>query len=173
MSGRADPVRPSDDRCHRVAQGIEEKVMVREPAAKLAEARIRALIDDWAKTIRAKDVDGVMARHMADSVTFDLAPPLISTGTDAKGLQAWFSTWRGPLGYEIRDLNITAGADVAFCHCLNRLSGVKHDGEKVDMWFRQTLCWRKLGSDWRIAHQHESVPFYMDGSYRAAVDLKP
>jgi PhnB protein len=138
-----------------------------------AEAQIRAVIEDWAKAMRAKDVDGVLAHCAADIVTFDLAPPLLSTGADAKGLQAWFVTWRGPLGYEIRDLNITAGDDAAFCHSLNRLSGTKTDGEKADVWFRLTLCFRKTGGKWRIAHQHESVPFYMDGSYRAAVDLEP
>jgi ketosteroid isomerase-like protein len=26
---------------------------------------------------------------------------------------------------------------------------------------------------WKIAHEHTSVPFYMDGSFRAAIDLKP
>jgi PhnB protein len=26
---------------------------------------------------------------------------------------------------------------------------------------------------WKIVHEHSSTPFYMDGSYRAAVDLKP
>jgi ketosteroid isomerase-like protein len=88
-------------------------------------------------------------------------------------LRAWFATWQGAIGYEIRDLHLTAGDDAAFCHNLSRLSGTKTDGEKVDIWFRQTLCFRKLGARWRIAHQHESVPFYMDGSYRAAVDLKP
>jgi uncharacterized protein (TIGR02246 family) len=147
--------------------------MARENAEAVAGDQVRGLVDDWARALRAKDVDGVMAHYTADSVTFDLAPPLISTGADAKGLQAWFSTWRGPLGYEIRDLNITAGDDVAFCHGLNRLSGTKTDGEKADVWFRQTLCLRKIGGEWRIAHQHESVPFYMDGSFRAAVDLKP
>jgi ketosteroid isomerase-like protein len=93
------------------------------------EARIRALIDDWAKALRAKDVDGVLAQFAADIVTFDLAPPLTSTGVDPNGLQAWFSTWKGPLGYQIRDLNLTAGDDAAFCHCLSRLSGTKVDGE--------------------------------------------
>ena len=137
------------------------------------EAQIRAVIDDWARAMRAKDVDGVMAHYAADSVTFDLAPPLFSTGADAKGLQAWFATWEGPIGYEIRYLSVTAGDDVAFCHGLNRLSGTKTDGEKADVWFRLTLGLRKLGGAWRIAHQHESVPFYMDGSFRAAVDLKP
>jgi len=137
-----------------------------------AEAGIRALIDDWAKAMRAKDADGVMSHYAADSVTFDLAPPLISTAADAKGLQAWFATWRGPLGYEIRDLNVRAGEDVAFCHSLTRLSGTKTDGEEADVWFRLTLGFRKIGGEWRIAHHHESVPFYMDGSYRAAVDLE-
>jgi PhnB protein len=147
--------------------------MARENAEAVAGDQIRGLVDDWARALRAKDVDGVMAHYTADSVTFDLAPPLISTGADAKGLQAWFSTWRGPLGYEIRDLNITAGDDVAFCHGLNRLSGTKTDGEEADVWFRLTLCLRRIGGEWRIAHQHESVPFYMDGSFRAAVDLTP
>jgi PhnB protein len=147
--------------------------MARENAEAVAGDQIRGLVDDWARALRAKDVDGVMAHYTADSVTFDLAPPLISTGADAKGLQGWFSTWRGPLGYEIRDLNITAGDDVAFCHGLNRLSGTKTDGEKADVWFRLTLCLRRIGGEWRIAHQHESVPFYMDGSFRAAVDLTP
>lgn len=31
----------------------------------------------------------------------------------------------------------------------------------------------KSDGAWRIAHRHESVPFYMDGSNRAAVDLTP
>jgi PhnB protein len=144
-----------------------------ENAKARAEARIRALIDDWSRAMRAKDVDGVMAHHAPDGVVFDLAPPLTSTGADAEGLRAWFDTWQGPIGYEIRDLNITAADVAAFCHSLYRLSGTKSDGEKVDVWFRQTLCFRNLGGEWRIAHQHESVPFYMDGSYRAAVDLKP
>jgi PhnB protein len=137
------------------------------------EAQIRAVIEDWASALRAKDVDGVLAPFAADIVIFDLAPPLMSTGLDPNGLQAWFSTWQDPLGYEIRDLSITAGDDTAFCHCLSRLSGTKVDGGKNDVWFRQTLCFRKIRGAWKIAHQHESVPFYMDGSYRAAVDLEP
>jgi PhnB protein len=147
--------------------------MAAKPRGATAETEIRLLIDDWAEALRNKDVGTVMAHHAGGSVTFDLAPPLISTGADAKGLEAWFATWRGRLGYDIRDLSITAGDAAAFCHSLTRLSGTKIEGEKVDVWFRLTLCFRKLEGAWRIAHQHESVPFYMDGSYRAAVDLEP
>ena len=46
-------------------------------------------------------------------------------------------------------------------------------GEDQDLWYRSTVCLRKTEGRWRIVHDHTSVPFYIDGSYRAAVDLKP
>ncbi len=131
---------------------------------------------DLADAHHAKDADGVMSHYAADNVMFILAPPLHYTRDNSpgkKGVEEWFSTCRGPIGYDVRDLTIAIGNDVAFCHSLNRMSGTKTDGENVDLWFRETLGLRKIDDKWKIAHQHESVPFYMDGSYKAAVDLKP
>jgi len=39
--------------------------------------------------------------------------------------------------------------------------------------FRETFCLRKINDQWLITHLHQSVPFYMDGSFKAAIDLKP
>jgi PhnB protein len=138
-----------------------------------AESQIRAVIDDWANALRNKNAAGVIRHHASDFVQFSLAPPLISTAANVEGLEAWFATWRGSLGYEMRELAVTAGEDVAFCHSLNRMSGTKTDGERADVWFRHTFGLRKIGRAWKIVHEHESVPFYMDGSFKAAVDLKP
>ena len=41
------------------------------------------------------------------------------------------------------------------------------------MWTRSTVVFRKEGGAWKVMHVHSSVPFYMDGSRKAAVDLKP
>ena len=149
--------------------------MTAESEKATAEAQIRALIDDWAKAIRTKDVNAVMSHYATDIVTFDIAPPLEYAGADAlkKSLGAWFPTFRGPVGYEIRDLGITAGDDVAFCRSLNRISGTRTNGEETDVWVRATVGLRKIDGKWKVTHEHTSVPFYMDGSYRAAVDLRP
>jgi ketosteroid isomerase-like protein len=32
---------------------------------------------------------------------------------------------------------------------------------------------RKTGDGWNVAHEHKSVPFYMDGTNRPAFDLRP
>ena len=149
--------------------------MTTENTNATAEAQIYALIDAWVQAIRAKDVNGVMSHYAADIVTFDLAPPLQYVGAEVlrKNLQEWFATFRGPVGYEMRDLSITASDDVAFCHSRNRISGTRTNGEETDVWVRATVCYRKIDGKWLVTHEHASVPFYMDGSYRAAVDLKP
>jgi ketosteroid isomerase-like protein len=41
------------------------------------------------------------------------------------------------------------------------------------MWMRSTLGFRKIDGTWKISHGHSSVPFLMDGSYRAALQLTP
>jgi uncharacterized protein (TIGR02246 family) len=139
------------------------------------EGQIRERIDNWAKAVRSKDVNGVMSHYAADILTFDLAPPLEHKGADAyrKNWEKWFPTFRGPIGYEIRDLSITANDDIAFCHSLNRISGTRTNGEETDVWVRATACYRKIDGKWVVIHEHLSVPMYMDGSDRAALDLKP
>jgi ketosteroid isomerase-like protein len=139
------------------------------------ETQIRRPIEGWAEALCAKDVDRVVSHYAADIVSFDLAPPLQHVGTDAlrKGLAAWFPTFRGAVGYEIGDLSITTGGDVAFCRSLSRISGTRTDGEETDVWVGATVGLRRIDGAWTITHEHASVPFYMDGSYKASVDLEP
>lgn len=137
------------------------------------EAQIRAVIVDRAKALRAKNGPEVVRHHAPGFTLFSLAPPLATAPTDASGLEAWFATWHGPIGYEPGAFELAIGDDVAFCHGLVRMHGRKKDGEEPDLWFRTTLGLRKVAGAWKIAHEHQSVPFYMDGSDRAALDLAP
>ena len=71
----------------------------------------------------------------------------------------------------MRDLKIEADERIAFAHALHHLTGTR--GRPVTLWMRSTLCFRREADGWKIAHAHTSVPFHMDGSFRAAVDLEP
>ena len=138
------------------------------------ESQIRRRIDSWAQALRAKDLERVLAHYSPDALAFDLDPPLQHRRDALRhSLAQWFPTFAGPIGYEIRDLAITAGDDVAFAHSLNHITGRRTDGTSTDVWVRATACFRRIGAEWMIAHEHASVPFYMDGSFRAAVDLQP
>lgn len=137
------------------------------------EVAIRCVIDAWTTALHDKDAKGATAGLGDDFLLYSLAPPLGSTGPDPAGLQGWFDTWSGPIGYDLANLEIAAAGDVAFAHGLAHMTGTKVDGEIADLWFRCTLGLRQRGGAWKIVHAHESVPFLMDGSFKAAIDLKP
>jgi ketosteroid isomerase-like protein len=135
------------------------------------DGNIRKTIDAWAAALSAKDARAVVRHYTSDYVQFSLAPPLETTSGDEDSLQSWFDTWEGPIGYGADKTRLATSGDLAIAHGLGHMTGTKVGGEKVDLWFRQTLGLRKVDGTWRIAHQHASVPFYMDGSFRAATDL--
>jgi ketosteroid isomerase-like protein len=72
------------------------------------------------------------------------------------------ASYRTGTGREIRDLEITAGADLALCHFMVRISGTMRDGTEVGMWVRATSCLRRQDGAWTIVHEHASVPFDAD-----------
>ena len=140
------------------------------------EAGNRALIEARAVAMRDKDAAGAVATLAEDVVAFELAPPLAlgpGAARDEAGLAAWLAGWDGAVGIEIRDLHVEACGEVGWSRSLNRLHGTLKGGRQVDMWIRSTLAFRKAGGSWKIVHGHSSVPFHMDGSYRAATDLSP
>jgi ketosteroid isomerase-like protein len=140
------------------------------------EAKIVALLDAFAAAIRAKDARAVVAFYTRDVVAFDLPPPLridAATERDPRNFQQWFDTWDGPIELGGRDLTIVVDERSAYAFGLRHMTGTKIDGEQVDLWFRATVCLRREDGAWRIAHVHNSVPFAMDGSGRALLDLTP
>lgn len=138
------------------------------------EDRVRALIERRARAIREGDVDAATADHAPDVRLFDALPPLRYVGRDtARGrTEAWLSAYEGPIGYEIRDLEVAADGGVAFGHYLYRVTGTMKDGGEVDMWVRATIGLRRMDGDWKVTHEHHSVPFDAETG-GAALDLEP
>ena len=142
--------------------------------AQRPEEAIQGLLDQREDALEMKDARLVAAKHAPGTVTFSLAPPLVAEGDAEAALTEWFKGWRGMLEWETRDVEITASGEVAFVSALERMAGTKLDEDHpVDLWFRTTLGLKKTDGEWKITHEHQSVPFYMDGSYQAAIDLKP
>ena len=121
---------------------------------------IRALVEDWASAVRRKDMPAVLRHHCSDMVMFDVPPPFRS-----KGIEAYAKTWdlffawaREPVLYDIKDISVTAGSDVAFVFAEMKCSGTEANGEAVELNFRLTIGLRKIDGQWTVVHEHHSVP---------------
>ena len=138
------------------------------------ETLIRQRVGKLTEALCAMDLEGVMSIYAPDLVSFDIGPPLKHVGAEAKR-RNWagaFAMLQRPLAYEIRDLTVTMGDDVAFGHSLNRITGTLKNGTTTDFWLRWTACFRKIGGHWLITHDHVSAPLDFE-SGRALLNLAP
>lgn len=140
----------------------------------VAEAQIRMQIDKIVEGIRTQDLEGLKRLYTADVVSFDVEPPLQHVGVAAK-MKNWSNVFTFFLDatYEVRDLELTVGEDVAFGHGFGRLSGTLRNGTATSgMWVRATFCFQKVDGNWLIAHDQVSVPLDIS-SGKGMTDLEP
>jgi uncharacterized protein (TIGR02246 family) len=121
---------------------------------------IRNLVEKWAKAVRRKDLTGILANHSPDMLMFDVPPPLQSKGIRAYQ-KTWdlFFSWAQDSGvFDISEMDITAGHDVAFVTALMRCAGTEANGKRSELEFRLTIGLRKIGGRWIVMHEHHSIP---------------
>jgi ketosteroid isomerase-like protein len=112
------------------------------------ESQIRALIQEWAAAVRAKEV-------------FDVMPPLFVKGAEPYrcNWQDWFDALDdGPVDFQFVELQLAVGGDLAYCFSVNRLRARYRDGTRHDAQTRATACFRKIDGRWLVVHEHASVP---------------
>jgi ketosteroid isomerase-like protein len=126
------------------------------------QIRIKALLEAWADAVRRHDVAAILAHHEPDMVMFDLPPPL-----QCNGIKAYEQTWdlffryhKAGAAFDFQELTVIAGQDVAFAVAIMRCGpdSSSNPADKDGFPFRLTVGLRKVGGDWRIAHEHHSVP---------------
>jgi len=125
------------------------------------ETQIRSLIERWADAVHAGDLDTVVAYHGDDVVMFDVPAP----NDGVRGMDAYRDTWppffewqlRGA-SFEIVELNVTAGADVAFAWALLRCGTPDELEADPANRLRLSIGLRKSGDRWIVTHEHHSFP---------------
>jgi uncharacterized protein (TIGR02246 family) len=135
-------------------------VVVSATNGTIDEAAIRDLVENWARAVRDKNLDGILANHSPDMLMFDVPPPLQSRGIDAykKTWDLFYSWSQDSAVFDITEMNITAGSDVAFVTALMCCAGTEANGDRSELEFRLTIGLRKIGGRWIVMHEHHSIP---------------
>jgi len=125
------------------------------------ETAIKNRIANWAKAIIKRDWDGFLAWHHADFVMYDVVPPFQSVGLDAyrQTFVIFLETLQpGDHSFQVVDLQITAGDDVAFAFSPMKCRYFdKKEQRIIDLDFRLTIGLKKIDGEWWFIHEHHSV----------------
>ena len=126
------------------------------------EADIRALITRWVDAVQRRELDEVVAHHADEIVMFDVPPPHRGVRGMAEYRDSWgpFFDWqRGADGiFELVELNVEAGTDVAFAYALLRCGTPADFEANPANRLRVTVGLRKVAGQWTVVHEHHSFP---------------
>ena len=111
--------------------------------------------------VRAGELEGVLSAHAEDIVMFDVPPP----DNGVRGIDAYRETWppffgwlRSGASFDIVELDVTAGDDVAYAWALLRCGTEDEFRKDPDNRLRLTIGLRRDGGRWVVSHEHHSFP---------------
>jgi uncharacterized protein (TIGR02246 family) len=134
--------------------------MVEKQTESENESAVRSVIESWTAAVRRRDYEGILRNHSSDIVMFDVPPPFKIRGIEAykKSWDLFFSWSSEPVPFDITEMKITAGSDIAFAVATMRCAEPGTSGEQKALDFRLTIGLRKIDGQWTITHEHHSVP---------------
>lgn len=123
------------------------------------EFRVRQLIEGWAKAVRNRDVQNIVAHHSDDIVMYDVPKPFQSIGIDAYR-KTWdtFFAYTKPGVFDIQQLHVFADKNVAFCFATMKCADKSGSADYMELDFRLTIGLKNLDGQWTIVHEHHSIP---------------
>lgn len=127
------------------------------------EEEVRGVMGDYYEAIRSADSDLIASFYAPDILAFDAIGELRFEGRDAykahwEACMAMCEGMTDPV-FEMRDLAVSAGSDVAFGHWLVRCGGTDPKGETNTFWMRASAGLERRDGRWVIVHEHNSAPF--------------
>lgn len=136
------------------------------------QEHIQQLVRQQEVAVCNKDIPAAMAYYAPDILSFDVVNSLQKVGIDEcrKRLESWLAQFPGPITYAVENLSVIAGEEIAYCSSINHVNGITTTGDVINMRWRATVCYQRMGDQWLITHEHSSVPFDPENG-QALMDL--
>ncbi len=131
------------------------------------------LFDRWATANRNKDIDAIMALYHPDICSYDAVGPLqVVGGEDYRAHWEKCLPKDAEMIVEMQNPTIRVSGHLGVAGFLIRCGMRDQDGTEQASWMRSSYHLEKRDGQWRIAHEHFSVPFDIDNG-QAQFGLEP
>jgi uncharacterized protein (TIGR02246 family) len=137
------------------------------------QAAIADIFARWAEANRTKDIDAIIALYSEDICSYDAVGPL-----QFNGITEYRAHWEkclpkdAEMVVEMQTPVIRVSGHLGVARFLIRCGMRQEDGTEQASWMRASYHLEKKAGQWRIAHEHFSVPFDFDNG-AAQFGLEP
>jgi ketosteroid isomerase-like protein len=95
------------------------------------QEQVHQILEQWARATRKNLQDDILKNHAPYAVIFDVLPPMKYDGTAAyrRSWDEWQPDTQGEGRFDLQNLSITTGTDVAFASCFIQCGGTLPNGK--------------------------------------------
>lgn len=140
------------------------------------EYDLRQKIESYWKAVRSGQLNEVTSFYADSLVVFDMMPPSKFEDLEKYKETAWkqcfTEAFKFPVVYDYKEDGFKIFGDSALMYGEVHMIGTfKEGGEKTESRLRNTTLFQKLDGEWKIVHEHNSVP--LDMNMKGLMNLKP
>lgn len=138
------------------------------------EYEVREFLKEFASVVQLGELERILRYYTPDVIAFDMMPPLEISGVEQyrKAWQECFiEVFDFPVEFDIQPRKVIVNGDTAVIIGLAHVKGRFKKSGEVENWLRGTTVLKKLNGEWKIAHEHNSVP--LDQNMKGLMDLRP
>ena len=134
----------------------------RSPSPQLGARVFQRVLDAYIAAVRTKDIGAFLSIYADDVCVFDAWGTWSIRGADSwrRMVSEWFlSLGTDEVVVSVADVQATAVRGLAIGHAIVTYAAISSDGvslRSIDN--RLTVAVRKVGRDWKIFHEHTSMP---------------
>lgn len=122
---------------------------------------LESVVDRYTAAVKSLDKQALLALYAPSLRMFDMTSPFELRGpeTFAKRVDKWFVDMEGSVpGAKALQIESAASGDLAYMSMLMEYFDVDEEGNRRGMTNRLTWVLAPDGDDWKIIHEHTSVP---------------
>ena len=123
------------------------------------EEKIRRILQQWATATRNGKRDTVLVNHHPNVLIYDVLSPMKYEGADAyrRSWDEWQPETQGEGQFELEDLSVTAGTDVAFATASSGAAARCQTARRSKTWCGvHSACARFQGPGWSRINTSQS-----------------
>lgn len=141
-----------------------------ELAGDLEQAKeIEALMNEWTEALQQKDAELMAHYYSEDAKVYDLGSQTTSKAAYKELWSNCFPYFDDNIAVERKGITIHASEDMAFVYGYSRVLGAKTDDPAAKAWCRMTVCYQKVKDQWRVIHEHISMPIDFENNQPALI----
>ncbi len=140
------------------------------------EYDVRQTIDSFVQAVRTGKLDVIISFYADHITAFDMMPPFKFTDLGQYRQIAWIECFTDafefPVAYDYKEDQLRIFGDYAVIYGEIQMSGAfKKGDESVEARLRNTTVLQKIDGNWKIIHEHTSVPLGFD--MKGLMNLRP